>query len=382
MRAVSVCFAGALAGYLALTPAIAVTFESVAVNDATMLLVEGRFEPDEDMGRFIAAVAADRPDFVTFNSPGGAIYPAMQLGRFIRAFELPTLQIRSSECASACALAFLGGIYRAAEAGSIGVHQSSFAPESTLDRDQAVSAVQTITADILAYMNEMGAGPGLMQLSLQYASGDMRYLSQSEMLEHGVISGDGSTAQPPLPPAAPQMPPIATTPPASSQNSQAMARLQIPEARSGWVRHPKGEVHLKAGPDGDSASFGTLRNRTALQILGSDGRWYAVSVGGTRGYLHDTWVLVDQFESGPFEARHIQIKSYEHLHEAEAYARRSPLPVSVYLATNGWFAVTLEETHDKDTGTELLELLKARKEIPDDSYLSYGNTYARKMCCR
>lgn len=381
MRAGFVCIVGFVA--LAQTPAQAVTFESVSLDDATMLLVEGRFEPDEDMSRFIAAVAADRPDFVTFNSPGGAIYPAMQLGRFIRALELPTLQIRSSECASACALAFLSGTYRAAEAGSIGVHQSSFAPESTLDRDQAVSAVQTITADILAYMNEMGAGPGLMQLSLQYASGDMRYLSQSEMLEHGVVSGDGSTVAQKSSPSAPsQMPPIASTPPSSAQTSQGIARLQIPEARSGWVRHPKGEVHLKAGPDGDSASFGILRNRTAVQILGKDGRWYAVSVGGSRGYLHDTWVLVDQFESGPFEARHIQIKSYELIDDAEAYARRSPLPVSVYLATNGWFAVTLEETHDKDTGTELLELLKARKEIPDDSYLSYGNTYARKVCCR
>lgn len=370
--------------YFTIGPSWAVTFDAATIDGTTILVVEGRFSPNENMSKFASAVINSRPDVVTFNSPGGAIYPAMELGRLIRAFELPTLQVRTNECASACALAFLGGSVRAAEAGSIGVHQSSFSANPSIDTGAAVSAVQSVTADILEYLNEMGAGSGLLQLSLRYTSDDMRYLSQSEMVEHGVVTGStpATVAQEPATgrlnsPATFEAP--STLAPQPSFPSPA--RLEVPQARSGWVRHPRGEIELKAGPHPDAANFGLVRNRTAVQILGNDGRWYAVSIGGSRGYLHDTWVLVDQFDSGAFDARHIQIKSYEFAEEAEAFARRSPLPLSVYLSTNGWFAVTLEATFDKDEGEQLLSLLKGRKEVPDDSYLSYGNTYARQICC-
>src|SRR5690606_33687559 len=101
-------------------------------------------------------VASSGAEFVTFDSRGGNISSAMRIGRAIRASGVSTLQIRSNECASACALAFLGGVARNADPGSIGVHQSSFSADAELDSNAATTAVQLITAEILDYIIEMG----------------------------------------------------------------------------------------------------------------------------------------------------------------------------------------------------------------------------------
>ena len=58
--------------------------------------------------------------------------------------------------------------------------------------DEAVSAVQQGTADVIAYIAEMGADPGLLALAFSYDSSDIRYLSGSEMARFRV------TTEPPL----------------------------------------------------------------------------------------------------------------------------------------------------------------------------------------
>jgi len=86
--------------------------------------------------------------------------------------------------------------------------------------------------------------------------------------------------------------------------------------------------------------------------------------------------------SGPFGRRHIQVKSFDNYAEAEAYVRTSAIPVSAYLATNGWFAITLDNTYDEPMASTLVSEMKARGAIPGDSYSTFGNTYVRKVCCR
>ena len=58
--------------------------------------------------------------------------------------------------------------------------------------EEAVSAVQQGTADVIAYISEMGADPGLLALAFSYDSSDIRYLSGSEMARFRV------TTEPPL----------------------------------------------------------------------------------------------------------------------------------------------------------------------------------------
>lgn len=345
------------------------------------LVVAGEFSHDDRLSEFSAVVRSQEPSIITFNSPGGNVFKAIELGRMIRVLGLSTIQLRGVDCISACALAFLGGTSRFAEPGSIGVHRSSFSEGHQLSADDAVSTIQALTAEIMDYMIEMGADPGLMQLSLRYDASDIRFLSGSEMEEYRIVTsgmdqsaGELSTTAPP-PPANP---PVASAPASSPQPGPS---LTAPEARTGRVRHPQGEVPVKALAEESSPNIAILRNGTPLRILSDEDRWYRVSGGGHFGYMHHTWVFVDQFERGPFEQRHIQIKSVSNLSDALAYARSSSLPLAVYVATNGWFAITLEDTFEEEIARQLVRKLKEQKAIPDDSFITYGNTYVRQACC-
>lgn len=166
----------------------------VTSSGVRFLLVHGDFEAGDDVLEFSRFVAASNPEVVTFNSPGGAIYKAMEIGRAIRFHGLTTFQPKANECASACSLAFLGGRTRIAEAGSIGVHKSFFGGGSRMSADNAVSSVQQVTADIIGYIREMGADPALLELSLRYESWDVRYLSASEMAQYRITTTASSPA--------------------------------------------------------------------------------------------------------------------------------------------------------------------------------------------
>lgn len=351
------------------------------------IFVSGDFIYQDDLSGFEAMARSNASVAVTFQSPGGNIQKAMELGRLIRRLGLNTVQFRAVECASACSLAFLGGVLRYAEPGAIGVHKSSFSGDIPMSTEDAVSGVQQMTAEIITYMIEMGVDPALLQLSLQYDSDDIRYLSKSEMAKYKVVTLDFEAGQPPVasqlpspppsPQPAPSQPTVASLPPASENSS-----LAVPEAHSGRIRHPKGAAPLKALANGKSATLVNLPNGSPVAILGNAARWYRVQVNGLIGYMHDTWVYVDQYESGPFGQRHIQVKSFDNLADASAYVRSSSIPLTAYLATNGWFAVTLKDTFDQVMAKNLAAELKARGAIPDDAHMTFGNTYVRKVCCR
>ncbi|QPC90758.1 hypothetical protein [Mesorhizobium sp. INR15] len=202
----------------------ALDYRPVSLDDGThFLVVSGEFNDSENFEEFSARIKANGSTFVTFDSPGGSVESAIRLGRIIRASGLNTIQIRKMECASACSLAFAGGVLRGAEPGSIGVHRSSFAPESNLTRDDAVANIQAATAEIMGYLSEMGVDPQLLAIALRYDKADMRYLSVSEMhdlrLTNTVANptGEGAVA------AEPSAPKTATTQATASNDLEAEA---------------------------------------------------------------------------------------------------------------------------------------------------------------
>jgi hypothetical protein len=162
-------------------PAAALTFDAGYTLDGPVVVVAGEFLFSDDFGGFERAVRESKARWVTFDSPGGDIYRAMEFGRLIRRLKLDTFAWRDLKCESACAYAFLGGAARYAEAGSIGVHRSWIDSHGPLSAEDAVEAVQEVTADVMGYIAEMGVDPQLMRLALQYETADMRYLSLSEM---------------------------------------------------------------------------------------------------------------------------------------------------------------------------------------------------------
>ena len=161
-------------------PAAALTIDVGATRDGPIIVVAGEFLSSDDFSGFERLVRENRARWVTFDSPGGEIYRAMELGRLIRRLDLETMAWRSFECSSACAFAFLGGIRRYAEPGSIGIHRSWLGDDDALSVEQAVEEVQQVTSDMMGYISDMGVDPALMRLALQYGNRDMRYLSVSE----------------------------------------------------------------------------------------------------------------------------------------------------------------------------------------------------------
>lgn len=176
-----------------------IRFEIIPIeNSSPILLLKGAFSTSDNPELLAREVATSGAKLITFNSGGGNVVKAMAYGRTIRSLGLSTLQLRAAECASACALAFLGGVSRQAEPGSIGVHQASFSPDANLDGTTAVAAVQVLTAQIINYLIDMDVDPKLLQLSLSVSSQDMRYLTAAEMeifkVTHSTFSNLGSTS--------------------------------------------------------------------------------------------------------------------------------------------------------------------------------------------
>lgn len=179
--------------------AAALTYDPQTSSDGIrFLIVSGEFGPDDRIDDFARAITEHGAVAVIFDSPGGNLYSAMEHGRVLRSLNIGTVQIRNMPCASACSLAFLGGVQRYAEPGSIAVHRNFFSDDFTGGRDEAVAAVQAVTADVLAYLKEMDVDPELLQLAFQYDSSDLRFLSGSEMARMRVTTEGNADRSPPI----------------------------------------------------------------------------------------------------------------------------------------------------------------------------------------
>jgi len=189
----SKCF---LVGLLAIAACLAGPTSSLAdlkftsgqlPNGNRYILVAGEFGPDDDLTPFVTLANSHKPDFVTFDSPGGNVGTALKLGRMIRLLNLSTLQTRPFQCDSACAFAFVGGVHRSAAAGSIGVHQNSLRKDIARNPDRDSEDLQLIVGYLLSYLREMGVSSALLELALKTGPNDMRHLTISEMQKIGVV---------------------------------------------------------------------------------------------------------------------------------------------------------------------------------------------------
>jgi hypothetical protein len=154
--------------------------------------------------RFEALIAAKKipsGSYLFLNSPGGSVIGGLALGRALRKRDFITYvgskaadSTRDSPpgaCMSACSLAFLGGRFRFLKNGSLyGVHRFS-GPSSP--HDSAVA--QILSADIAAYIKEMGVETGLLALMATTDPGQIRILSDEETVTLGVVHDGQSSAK-------------------------------------------------------------------------------------------------------------------------------------------------------------------------------------------
>lgn len=134
---------------------------------------------------------------VTFDSPGGNLGAAIELGRLLREAQATTAigrtqpmedmpqyfeQVPGGACESACVFAFLGGEARWVDGERLGIHQF-YTPDG---REIPTAATQQIMGQIVMYLIDMGISPEMLTLASRIPGNDMHYLTEDEVARLGI----------------------------------------------------------------------------------------------------------------------------------------------------------------------------------------------------
>ena len=179
-----------------MTVAVVPRSKSRGLGDTALVYLDGRIDADAPRRLSEALAGVDGKIAVWFNSPGGNLFAAMQLGRIVRARGASThiidhRTLRAGTCYSACAMTFLGGVYRFNNGGRYGVHRTSLlvGPTGELDLGSEVSSA------IGSYIREMGIDSRLLDLCMKAGRDEMYLLSQREARDLGVVNNGRQRVQ-------------------------------------------------------------------------------------------------------------------------------------------------------------------------------------------
>lgn len=138
---------------------------------------------------------------VVFNSLGGSVTEAMEMGRDIRRSNAATIVPNGSRCLSACILAFIGGEVRVvSEKGQLGSHQFYWPEGEAPNSAQATQISQSMSSAVLRHFLALGIDPEALTLIMDTPPDDMKVFPQ-ELLERFKLTG-----QSPLPARPPVLP--------------------------------------------------------------------------------------------------------------------------------------------------------------------------------
>jgi hypothetical protein len=129
-------------------------------------------------------VANDDSDTIRLSSPGGDLFAGMALGEAIRKERFGAVVAKDTTCASACALAFLGGTARYATGtgpgrilefgGWLGFHGFSFSQDKLALLNESLETSRVVTALILQYAEQMkGVDIGWLSRALSVPPGNL-----------------------------------------------------------------------------------------------------------------------------------------------------------------------------------------------------------------
>jgi hypothetical protein len=190
----------ALAWVAAMSPAYAARFVEIPSGrtDTVYYAMLGAIEGGEtvEFGRLVSTVAPDKTIALFLNSPGGDLSEGIALGRFLFRSKIATFTLGGGgTCASACAIAFLGGRDRNGKlsrtmlsSSRLGFHQ--FRPAISGDtrairftREQMLSRLRRdhqAILDIIGFLNDIGESLDKLELMLAAPNEDIRNVSQQE----------------------------------------------------------------------------------------------------------------------------------------------------------------------------------------------------------
>ncbi|HYD38409.1 MAG TPA: hypothetical protein VEA60_12395 [Allosphingosinicella sp.] len=183
-------------------------FRRSELGSGVGIIIEGngRITPQSagELKKFVARMESGEWQVteIWFNSVGGDLHTALEMGRFLRSERIETSVGQDGICLSACAYAFLGGVYRrlppleTTQQRVLGFHQ--FAGDfssSGVDTPAEASAViglisgqaQVTSSELAAYTTEMGVSVDLLRAASGAAGDEMVYPAESRLRELGVL---------------------------------------------------------------------------------------------------------------------------------------------------------------------------------------------------
>jgi hypothetical protein len=172
---------------------------SSSMPAVTAVLAVGEIEEGDvaRLSEFLSTVEIRKNVAIYLASPGGSLYEGMRLGMFFKENRIKTVVEGDQICASACALAFLGGRdnqgrpWRSSSTNSLlGFHAFASVDSSLQDENET----QMVVSHVLAYGREVDAPLELLILNFSTPSDEMYWLDQDEICSLGIklwdVSGD------------------------------------------------------------------------------------------------------------------------------------------------------------------------------------------------
>lgn len=230
-----------LVGLAFALPAAAAEISSEPLDDGRLIRVSGQFESGDDRKLSRALLESHGQAVVLFESPGGSLLAGLAMGRAIRIQGAHTAVDDGAACASACGLAWLGGVRRVmGQSAKVGFHAAYYVD----DQGRAIETGQG-NALIGAYLNQLGLSEKAVLYITQAAPAEMTWLSFGDAEELGIPVRPLGGAPAPVPAAAPPPAAVPAVPPQAAPSPPA-APPQVLWRIKGDVSG--GYMNIRSGP--------------------------------------------------------------------------------------------------------------------------------------
>lgn len=237
-----------------------------SLDGVPVIIVEGQLEYGDE-AKFLAAARGMPKAVVALDGPGGNLHAGMEIGKAIRARNYITAVPGS--CASACALAWLGGGKRlVGPNGRVGFHAAWIANGG---RSEVVAGGNALVG---AYANQLGLSTSAVILLTSAGPREVRWLTPGEAQQAGIDVQWGGAAN--------AVAPLRTASPAPVPTSPSLAAIApSPARRADWTAYGEWvQVASRQSLDEAAAVARTIRQRNGnTNVFLYDNGWYAVTVG-------------------------------------------------------------------------------------------------------
>jgi len=153
-------------------------------NGSTLVAIEGELDlADIDTFRTRTESLPVGRATVEFSSKGGSLLAGIRIGSLIRTKKFTTVVPDGAQCASACAVAWLGGTRRlVGEYASIGFHSAYIVKTGALSESGPGNAI------LGAYLNQLGLTEKAILYITYAAPTSMQWMSMDEADEFGITA--------------------------------------------------------------------------------------------------------------------------------------------------------------------------------------------------